>query len=76
MSAKIYDDLPFETRKEPSFSLFSDKLNTLFKHEHVPSYDLHFTIFRLLAASSIMPILIFFTLDSFRGTGPSVKTAY
>ena len=30
MEAKMYNDLPIETRKEPSFSLFSNKLNTLF----------------------------------------------
>ena len=30
MAAKMYNDLPLEIRKESSFSLSSDKLNTLF----------------------------------------------
>ena len=30
MAAKMYNHLPIETRKEPCFSLFSDKLNTPF----------------------------------------------
>ena len=30
MAAKMYNDLPIETGKEPSFSQFSDKLNILF----------------------------------------------
>ena len=60
MAAKMYNDLPIETRKYRSFSLFCDKLNTLFEHEVFPmTFIKNFSLF---AASFIMYIKYFYFL--------------
>ena len=58
MAAKIYSDLPIEKRKEPSFSLFPDKLNTLLSMKIFPTIFIkNFQLFAALLSASILKLV-------------------